>query len=252
MLCSVPGAVLPKPTKAPRRPMSSTLVGWKRERGSLNLTSPISRVHVHMWEGYRRHTGPELHTGGVRLEPAGFGSKAQKPKSIPATSARLARLAMNRAVNLASEPMASHSQETSDAPRRPSLAAAAAAAIAAVCCVYSCSTPAILLRIFGEPSCSDAGPWPCEEEGCPSPSLGCADLAELGVCLSAFSDIWTTPPANAAGRTTESTTSPDVAGQRGPSGLLAEAGRALGQPRASSGAERVSWPKPVPAALFAA
>ena len=103
--------------------------------------------------------------------------------------------------------MASHSKETRDAPRRPSMPAAAAAAIAAVCFgahVYSCSTPANLLRLFGEPSCSDAGPWPCEEEGCPLPSLGCADLAELGVCASAFSDIWTTPPADAAGRTVES------------------------------------------------
>ena len=107
--------------------------------------------------------------------------------------------------------MASRSKETSDAPKRPSLAAAAAAAIAAACFgvhIYACSTPANLLRMFGEPSCSDAGPWPCEEEGCPLPSLGCADLAELGVCRSAFSDIWTTPPANAAGRTTKSKTRP--------------------------------------------
>ena len=96
------------------------------------------------------------------------------------------------------------SERTGDAPKRPSLAAAAAAAIAAVCFgVYSC-TPASLLRVFAEPSCSDAGPWPCEEEGCPSPSLGCADLAELGVCRKTFSDIYTTPPANAAGRTAES------------------------------------------------
>ena len=41
---SVGGAVLvaAKPTKAPRRPMSSTL----EERGSLNLTSPMSRVRA--------------------------------------------------------------------------------------------------------------------------------------------------------------------------------------------------------------
>ena len=42
MSARVGGAVLPKPTKAPRRPMSSTL----EERGSLNLTSPMSRVRA--------------------------------------------------------------------------------------------------------------------------------------------------------------------------------------------------------------
>ena len=113
------------------------------------------------------------------------------------------------------------SERTGDPPKRPSLAAAAAAAIAAVCFgVYSCP-PASLLRVFAEPSCSDAGPWPCEEEGCPSPSLGCADLAELGVCRKAFSDIYTTPTADAAGRTAESNQ-----GQRGQASDMARpAGR---------------------------
>ena len=44
---------------------------------------------------------------------------------------------------------------------------------------------------------------------------------------------------------------PDVAGQRGPSGLWTEAARSLGQPEACSGADRslrsVSWPKPAAA-----
>ena len=139
------------------------------------------------------------------------------------------------------------------APQRPPLAAAAAAAIAAVCFgVYSC-TPASLLRVFAEPSCSDAGPWPCEEEGCPSPSLGCADLVELGVCRKAFSDIYTTPPANAAGRTAQSKSRATWPGQ--PAGPVQNRGAAcqhagrptcsacwpphmLWRPTACSGAER--------------
>ena len=132
------------------------------------------------------------------------------------------------------------SERTGEAPKRPSLAAAAAAAIAAVCFgVYACP-PASLLRVFAEPSCSDAGPWPCEEEGCPSLSLGCADLAELGVCRKAFSDIYTTPPADAAGRTAESKSSNEARpaawpGQpAGPAAVV----RTVGQPGACSGAER--------------
>ena len=32
----------------------------------------------YMWEGYRRHTGPELHTGGMRgSKPAGFSSTGE-------------------------------------------------------------------------------------------------------------------------------------------------------------------------------
>ena len=54
MLCSVPGAVLPKPTKAPRHLMSSTL----EERGSLNLTSPISRTRERLAEPPARDVGP--------------------------------------------------------------------------------------------------------------------------------------------------------------------------------------------------
>ena len=41
-------------------------------------TSKLSPVRpkfaCYMWEGHRRHTGPELHTGGVRgSKPARFG-----------------------------------------------------------------------------------------------------------------------------------------------------------------------------------
>jgi len=35
----------------------------------------------YMWEGYRRHTGPELHTGGMRgSKPAGFSSTGEYRK----------------------------------------------------------------------------------------------------------------------------------------------------------------------------
>ena len=34
-----------------------------------------NKFACYMWEGYRRHTGPELHTGGMRgSKPAGFSS----------------------------------------------------------------------------------------------------------------------------------------------------------------------------------
>ena len=26
------------------------------------------------------------------------------------------------------------------------------------------------------PPCEDSGPWPCQEDGCPSPTVGCAML----------------------------------------------------------------------------
>lgn len=39
-------------------------------------------------------------------------------------------------------------------------------------------------------NCLDAGPWACEEDGCPSPMLGCAQLAEMGLCLQTFAAIW--------------------------------------------------------------
>jgi len=40
--------------------------------------------------------------------------------------------------------------------------------------------------------CEDSGPWPCHEDGCPSPSVSCAQLKND--CNRAFSDVWRTPP----------------------------------------------------------
>lgn len=42
-------------------------------------------------------------------------------------------------------------------------------------------------------ACEDGGPWPCTEEGCPSPSVSCVQLKND--CNRAFSDVWKTPPA---------------------------------------------------------
>ena len=42
--------------------------------------------------------------------------------------------------------------------------------------------------------CTDDGPWPCAEEGCPEPSMSCASLAALGVCGRSFSDIFEAAP----------------------------------------------------------
>lgn len=38
----------------------------------------------------------------------------------------------------------------------------------------------------------DGGPWDCFEDNCPKPSLGCTDLAGLGVCANRFDDVWET------------------------------------------------------------
>lgn len=40
--------------------------------------------------------------------------------------------------------------------------------------------------------CEDGGPWPCNEDGCPSPSVTCPQLKND--CNRAFSDVWRTPP----------------------------------------------------------
>jgi hypothetical protein len=50
----------------------------------------------------------------------------------------------------------------------------------------------------GEP-CVDLGPWPCSEDGCPSPSIGCPDLGSL--CDMPFTELWTEslPDASLAG-----------------------------------------------------
>ena len=47
-------------------------------------------------------------------------------------------------------------------------------------------------------ACLDAGPWPCAEAGCPTPTVGCALLAQEGVCGKLFSAMWNSPPEGMA------------------------------------------------------
>ncbi|KAL1529175.1 hypothetical protein AB1Y20_000134 [Prymnesium parvum] len=48
--------------------------------------------------------------------------------------------------------------------------------------------------------CRDFGPWECVEQNCPSPSIDCAMLAELGLCETRFDEIWEeAPPQGTAG-----------------------------------------------------
>ena len=66
-------------------------------------------------------------------------------------------------------------------------------------CAWSCGrSPKALPPRHSTTACSDGGPWPCTEEGCPSPSMNCTALAALhfSVCLSTFGDVWKTPPDN--------------------------------------------------------
>ena len=44
------------------------------------------------------------------------------------------------------------------------------------------------LFITGQAPCEDAGPWPCEEAGCPSPVVGCAVLR--GSCNDLFDKVY--------------------------------------------------------------
>jgi len=56
-------------------------------------------------------------------------------------------------------------------------------------------------RAGGAGGCVDRGPWECNEDNCPSPKLGCADLVSLGVCSLRFEDVWEHgPPEGTAGR----------------------------------------------------
>ena len=41
-------------------------------------------------------------------------------------------------------------------------------------------------------TCEDGGPFPCNEDGCPSASITCASLKND--CNRAFSDVWKSPP----------------------------------------------------------
>ena len=46
------------------------------------------------------------------------------------------------------------------------------------------------------PKCEDTGPWPCTEDGCPGPTVGCADLK--GDCTRTFGQVFSSPPDNLA------------------------------------------------------
>ena len=50
----------------------------ERRNFSCYAVASLMKFACYMWEGYRRHTGPELHTGGKRgSKPAGFGSTGE-------------------------------------------------------------------------------------------------------------------------------------------------------------------------------
>ena len=46
----------------------------------------------------------------------------------------------------------------------------------------------------GDVELVDGGPWPCEEQGCPSPIVSCALLAKEGACAHPFASIWEQSP----------------------------------------------------------
>ena len=46
--------------------------------------------------------------------------------------------------------------------------------------------------------CADQGPWPCDEAGCPEPTISCERLRKN--CDSMFDEVWTTPPAGLGGQ----------------------------------------------------
>lgn len=56
----------------------------------------------------------------------------------------------------------------------------------------SAPLPLLILSYFGythaQTPCDDAGPWPCMEDGCPTPSVSCAQLK--GDCARPFSAVW--------------------------------------------------------------
>ena len=43
--------------------------------------------------------------------------------------------------------------------------------------------------------CTDAGPWPCDIDGCPSPEVSCVDLVQLDYCAATIGEIWDPPPS---------------------------------------------------------
>jgi len=58
---------------------------------------------------------------------------------------------------------------------------------------------AVLLATYSAPGCEDAGPWPCNEAGCPAPTVDCTALR--GDCARKFSDVFTKPPEGLAEQT---------------------------------------------------
>ena len=48
-----------------------------------------------------------------------------------------------------------------------------------------------------EASCTENGPWPCVEDGCPAASVSCGFLAD-GFCDLSFGDVWDNPPRGLA------------------------------------------------------
>lgn len=44
--------------------------------------------------------------------------------------------------------------------------------------------------------CEDSGPWRCDEEGCPAPTVGCTDLKDD--CTLKFSALFASPPEGLA------------------------------------------------------
>ena len=49
-----------------------------------------------------------------------------------------------------------------------------------------------------EASCTENGPWPCAEDGCPSASIGCGMLAEDEMGALRVGEVWDAPPAGLA------------------------------------------------------
>jgi hypothetical protein len=43
-------------------------------------------------------------------------------------------------------------------------------------------------------TCTNDGPWPCTEAGCPQASVDCEALAAGGNCQAPFNAVWDTPP----------------------------------------------------------
>ena len=54
---------------------------------------------------------------------------------------------------------------------------------------------ALAIAPFTSSDCTDAGPWPCDVAGCPSPEVSCVDLVSLDYCAATIGEIWDPPPS---------------------------------------------------------